>query len=139
MEQTAKPPASTPVERLRDYLRLLPPNAQSLLMREYEAALERGTDVAVAQFVLGELRMVVRSESTNDRVRAPARDIVRLVFSALDPVLVDSKDVRAGQIRRSSLEPTWVWLSETAIPADTGALKQALESDRASQIQDAGR
>lgn len=139
MEQTAKPPASTPVERLRDYLRLLPPNAQSLLMREYEAALERGTDVAVAQFVLGELRKVVRSESTNDRARAPARDIVRLVFSALDPFLVDSKDVRAGQIRRSSLEPTWVWLSETAIPADTGALKQALESDRASQVQDAVR
>lgn len=139
MEQPAKPPASTPAERLRDYLRLLPPNAQSLLMREYEAALERGSDVAVAGFVLGELRKVVRTEETNERSRAAAPDIVRLAYSALDPFLVDGREARAGQIRRSSLEPIWVWLSETAVPDETAALKQVLEDEQASdaRIQDA--
>jgi hypothetical protein len=126
MEQIAKPPVSSPMERLRDYLRLLPPNSQSLLMREYEAALVRGTDVAVAQFVLAELRKVVRADDANDRARAPAPDIARLVFGVLDPFLVDGKDVRAGQIRRASLEPIWVWLSETALAAETGALRQKL-------------
>lgn len=139
MEQTAKPPASTPVERLRDYLRLLPPNAQSLLMREYEAALARGADVAVAQFVLAELRKVVRSDHANDRSRAPARDVVRLIYSALDPFLVDGKEVRPGQVRRASLEPIWVWLSEAAIADETATLKQALESGRGSEAQDAVR
>lgn len=126
MEQTDQPSASTAKERLRDYLQQLPAGSQSLLMREYEAAIARGSDVAVAEFVLSELRSVVRTDDGNDRARAPAPDPARLVFGALDPFLVDSKDVRAGQIRRASLEPVWVWLSETAIREETGALRNVL-------------
>ena len=72
MEQQAQsPPAKPlPVDRLRDYLRQLAPAAQTLLMREFEQALERGEDVAVANFVLGELRKIVRA---SERQRPSAR------------------------------------------------------------------
>jgi predicted DNA-binding protein len=50
----------TSIERLRDYLAQLPPQAQALLMREFERAIERGEDIAVATFVLEQLRKVVR-------------------------------------------------------------------------------
>ena len=115
MEQQAQsPPAKTlPVDRLRDYLRQLAPAAQTLLMREFELALERGEDVAVANFVLGELRKIVRASDSNDRPRI--EDLSRLVFTCLPPFLVDDGEQRPGQIRRSSLEPVWLWLSKTAI------------------------
>ena len=44
--------SQTSTERLRDYLAQLPPQAQALLMREFERAIERGEDVVVANFVL---------------------------------------------------------------------------------------
>ena len=44
--------SQTSIERLRDYLAQLPPQAQALLMREFERALERGQDTAVATLVL---------------------------------------------------------------------------------------
>ena len=52
--------SQTSTERLRDYLAQLPPQAQALLMREFERAIERGEDTAVATFVLEQLRKVVR-------------------------------------------------------------------------------
>ncbi len=115
MEQQAQPPPARtlPVDRLRDYLRQLAPAAQALLMREFELALERGEDVAVANFVLGELRKIVRASDSNDRPRI--EDLPRLVFTCLTPFLVDDGEQRPGQIRRSSLEPVWLWLSKTAI------------------------
>ena len=47
-------------ERLKDYLAQLPPRSQAMLMREFERALERGEDTAVATFVLEALRKIVR-------------------------------------------------------------------------------
>src|SRR3569833_3162258 len=58
----------TPQERLREYLGQLPPNAQALLMREFERAIERGQDVAVATLVLDQLRKVVRPAAPEPRV-----------------------------------------------------------------------
>ena len=52
--------SQTSIERLRDYLAQLPPQAQALLMREFERAIERGEDTAVANFVLEQLRKIVR-------------------------------------------------------------------------------
>ena len=52
--------SQTSTERLRDYLAQLPPQSQALLMREFERAIERGEDLAVANFVLEQLRKVVR-------------------------------------------------------------------------------
>ena len=56
--------SQTSTERLRDYLAQLPPQAQALLMREFERAIERGEDTAVATFVLEQLRKVVDRKST---------------------------------------------------------------------------
>ena len=61
-------------ERLRDYLAQLPPQAQALLMREFERAIERGEDVAVANFVL-EQADVMRDQVAHhlERARIAAR------------------------------------------------------------------
>src|SRR3984957_10764146 len=66
--------SQTSIERLRDYLAQLPPQAQALLMREFERAIERGEDVAVANFVLEQLRKVVRGseEEVRPRIDDPA-------------------------------------------------------------------
>src|SRR6059058_3259101 len=59
----------TSIERLRDYLAQLPPQAQALLMREFERAIERGEDIGVATFVLEQLRKVVRGAGDEARPR----------------------------------------------------------------------
>ncbi|MGJ4885704.1 MULTISPECIES: hypothetical protein [unclassified Bradyrhizobium] len=126
-------------ERLREYLGQLPPNAQSLLMREFERAIERGQDVAVATLVLEQLRKVVRPVAPPAPAPAadPARpqpaievarpqgrderrqsgDGPRRLFRPLDPFLTDSTGpLRPGQIRRASLLPVWQWLGREGAP-----------------------
>src|SRR5262249_7741245 len=107
------------IERLREYLAQLPPQSQALLMREFERALERGQDIAVAAFVLEQLRKVVRGAEENvvraeddDDERPRTEDPARLLYRPLEPFLVDGNfPIRPGQIRRASLAPIWVWLS----------------------------
>src|ERR1700709_462616 len=107
--------SQTSTERLRDYLAQLPPQAQALLMREFERAIERGEDIAVATFVLGQLRTVVRK--TDDEARPRTDDPARLTFRPLEPFLVEGNvPVRPGQIRRASLLPIWQWLIRDGAP-----------------------
>jgi len=109
--------SQTSTERLRDYLAQLPPQAQALLMREFERAIERGEDVVVANFVLEQLRKVVRGTEEDDEARPRTDDPARLLYGPLEPFLVEgSFPVRAGQIRRASLLPVWQWLSRDAAP-----------------------
>jgi hypothetical protein len=101
--------SQTSIERLREYLAQLPPQSQALLMREFERSLERGEDVTVANFVLGQLRQIVRND--DEQVTARAEDPARVLFRPLEPFLVEhNAAVRPGQIRRSSLPPIWQWL-----------------------------
>ena len=103
--------SQTSTERLREYLAQLPPQAQALLMREFERAIERGEDVAVANFVLEQLRKVVRGTEEDDYARPRTDDPARLLFRPLEPFLVESNfPLRPGQIRRTSLLPVWQWL-----------------------------
>src|SRR5215471_13190144 len=103
-----------PIERLRHYLGQLPPQSQAMLMREFERAIERGEDVAVATLVLEQLRMMVRGSEDN---RPRTGDLARLFFQPLDPFLVDgSAAVRPGQIRRASLSPIWLWVVREGAP-----------------------
>ncbi len=105
----------TSIERLRDYLAQLPPQAQALLMREFERAIERGEDASVATFVLGELRKIVRG--ADEAMRPRTDDPARLTFRALEPFLVEANlPVRPGQIRRASLSPIWQWLVRDGAP-----------------------
>jgi len=109
--------SQTSTERLRDYLAQLPPQAQALLMREFERAIERGEEVAVATFVLEQLRKVVRGAEEDDEARPRTDDPARLVFRPLEPFLVESNfPARPGQIRRTSLLPVWQWLGRDGVP-----------------------
>jgi hypothetical protein len=106
--------SQTSTERLRDYLSQLPPQSQALLMREFERALERGDDVAVASFVLEELRKIVRGSDDDSKPRTD--DPARLMFWVLEPFLIEANQTpRPGQIRRSSLSSVWQWLQREAI------------------------
>src|SRR6202167_2842763 len=107
--------SQTSTERLRDYLAQLPPQAQALLMREFERAIERDEDVTVANFVLEQLRKVVRG--TDEEARPRTDDPARLLFRPLEPFLVEGNiPVRPGQIRRASLLPVWRWLIGDGAP-----------------------
>ncbi|WP_291844954.1 hypothetical protein [Bradyrhizobium sp.] len=123
--------SQTSTERLRDYLAQLPPQAQALLMREFERAIERGEDATVANFVLDQLRKVVRGSQEEDEARPRTDDPARLLFHPLEPFLVESNyPVRVGQIRRASLQPVWQWLSRDGAPDATRAFETALAEIR---------
>src|SRR6202162_830144 len=101
--------SQTSIERLRDYLVQLPPQSQALLMREFERAIERGEDAAVATFVLEQLRKIVRG--TDEDIRPRTDDPARLLFRPLEPFLIEANlPIRPGQVRRASLLSIWQWL-----------------------------
>src|SRR6202021_392313 len=117
--------SQTSTERLRDYLAQLPPQAQALLMREFERAIERGEDLAVATFVLEQLRKIVRG--TDEEARPRTDDPARLLFRPVEPFLVEGNlPVRPGQIRRASLLPVWQWLVRDGAPDQSRELQAAL-------------
>ena len=121
--------SQTSTERLRDYLAQLPPQAQALLMREFERAIERGEDTAVATFVLEQLRKIVRG--TDEEARPRTDDPARLVFRPLEPFLVEGNSpVRPGQIRRASLLPVWQWLIRDGAPDSAREFEAALAGVR---------
>ena len=126
--------SQTSIERLRDYLAQLPPQAQALLMREFERAIERGEDIAVATFVLDQLRAVVRG--SNEEARPRTDDPARLLFRPLEPFLTEgSFPVRPGQIRRASLLPVWQWLSRDGAPDQAREFEAELARIRESGTQ----
>jgi hypothetical protein len=123
--------SETSTERLRDYLVQLPPQSQALLMREFERAIERGEDTAVAAFVLEQLRKVVRGADEETRPRTD--DPARLVFRPLEPFLVEGNSPRrSGQVRRASLLPVWQWLARDGAPEQVRELEATLARSRDS-------
>jgi hypothetical protein len=117
--------SQTSIERLRDYLGQLPPQSQALLMREFERAIERGEDTTVANFVLEQLRKIVRG--TDGEARPRTDDPARLLFRPLEPFLVESNfPLRPGQVRRASLLPVWQWLVRDGAPEQARELEAAL-------------
>jgi hypothetical protein len=116
-------------DRLRNYLAELPPQSQALLMREFERAIERGEDTAVATYVLEELRKIVRGADEGARPRTD--DPARLVFRPLERFLVDGNFARRpGQIRRASLASIWQWLVREGAPEQAQAFQTALSGGR---------
>src|SRR5215467_8122951 len=108
---------SQTIEKLKDYLGQLPPQSQALLMREFERAIERGQDTAVATLVLEQLRKVARG-TTDDAAPPPrSEDIARHLFQPVEAFLVDGNaPLRPGQIRRSSITPVWQWVVREGAP-----------------------
>ena len=123
--------SQTPTERLRDYLAQLPPQSQALLMREFERAIERGEDTAVATMVLEQLRKIVRGADEDDPARPRTDDPARLLFRPLEPFLADGNfPIRPGQIRRASLSPVWTWLSRDGAPEAAREFEATLSAAR---------
>ena len=109
--------AGLPVERLREYLRQLPPAAQSLLITELERASLRGDDIPGGDVLLQEVRGAVREAGiAAPRIGNPAR----LFFGPLAPFLIDDDPghKHQGRIPRACLEPLWAWVRRDLAPED---------------------
>jgi hypothetical protein len=130
--------SQTSTERLKEYLAQLPPQSQALLMREFERAIERGEDATVANFVLEQLRKIVRGTDPEEEARPRTEDPARLLFRPLEPFLVESNfPLRPGQIRRTALLPVWQWLIREGAPDQVLEFETALSG--ASDIEPAVR
>jgi hypothetical protein len=109
------------VERLRDYLRTLKPEARAMLVTELERGMLRGDEAAGNEFVLQELRRTIRAAG-----QAVLRigDAARLFFAPLEPFLIDdgADHKRVGRLARVSLEPIWEWICRDLMPAEAKAL-----------------
>jgi hypothetical protein len=109
------------VERLREYLRNLKPEARAMLIAELERAQLRGDDMAGSDLVLAELRRTMRADAQEiPRISEAAR----LFFGPVEPFLIDAPadHKRVGAIARVSLEPIWSWIGRDLMPAETRAL-----------------
>lgn len=119
----------TTTERLREYLGKLPPQSQALLMREFERAIARGQDTAVASLVLEQLRKVARKPDDNgeEQPKPRSEDVARYLFQPIEPFLVDGNvPMRPGQIRRASITPVWQWLIRDGAPDAVYAFEKVL-------------
>jgi hypothetical protein len=136
--------SQTSTERLKQYLAQLPPQSQALLMREFERAIERGEDATVANFVLEQLRTIVRGTDPEEEARPRTEDPARLLFRPLEPFLVESNfPLRPGQIRRAALLPVWQWLIREGAPDQArefeAALNRVRDASAASELEPAIR
>lgn len=127
------------VERLREYLRTLTPEARALLIGEIERALLRGEEAAESEFILQELRRSIRE--TGQRVPRVG-SAARLFFSPVEPFLIDdaADHKRIGRLARISLDPIWQWIGRDLMPAEAKALiedvnRALLENDRVKADQ----
>jgi hypothetical protein len=129
----------TLVDRLREYLRSLSPEARSLLMTELERGLLRGEDMTGAELVLQELR---RDARENLRPKRPG-NLARLFFQPLEPFLVDDVATHnhPGRISRAVLEPIWEWIGRDLMPGEAKAVTEQVarafdygENERAEEL-----
>ena len=116
--------AQQSVERLRDYLRSLKPEARAMLVAELERGVLRGEEVVAGNgLVLQELRRAIRA-SEQPIVRVG--DAARAFFAPLEPFLIDdaADHHRSGCLARVSLVPIWEWIGRDLMPADAKALSE---------------
>lgn len=109
------------VDRMRQFLRELKPEAQALLIAELERSLLRGEEATGAELVLQELRRFAREGS---RPSPRAGNLARLFFQPLEPFLVDDAATHKhpGRIARVSLDPIWNWICRDLLPGEAKAI-----------------
>lgn len=115
------------VEQLRQFLRELKPGARALLIAELERSILRGGDGSGSELILTELRRSFRDSGANtNRIG----DHVRLFFQPLEPFLVDDvpDHKHRGRIARPTLEPIWLWLSNSIMRTEAAVYAEAVES-----------
>jgi hypothetical protein len=114
-----------PVERLRQYLRQLSPEARALLIAELERAFLTGADIPGGDLVLQEVRRAVRDAGAPaPRIGNPAREF----FRPLEPFLIDDTTAlkHQGRIARGSLEPVWAWIGRDLVAAEARSYADAI-------------
>jgi hypothetical protein len=123
----------SPIERLRNYLRSLSPQARAMLITELERALLCEEETADSELILQELRRTIR-EAAQPVPRIG--DAARRFFVPLEPFLIDGSadHKRPGRLARASLEPIWEWISRDLMPAEAAALSEDIR--RALLAQD---
>jgi len=111
------------VERLRDYLAGLKPEARAMLITELERAALRGEGLAANEIVLQELRRAVRAAG---QPVMRIGDAARMFFAPVEPFLVDdgADHQRTGRIARVSLQAIWDWIGRDLMPAEIKALSE---------------
>jgi len=111
------------IERLREYLRALKPEARSLLVQELERNLLGGDESGDNELVLQELQRAIRAEA---KPLPHIGDAARLFFGPIEPFLIDARadHKRIGRIARISLEAIWTWLGRDLMPAEAKALTE---------------
>jgi hypothetical protein len=123
-----------PVERLRGYLRQLPPATRALLIAELERALLRGDEVPGGDLLLREVRSAVRdSGQPTARIDHAARSF----FRPLGPFLVDDDPSRKhqGRIARTSLSTLWEWISRDVLPQEAERYSREISLRPASDAE----
>ncbi len=130
------------VERLRQYLRDLKPEARALLIAELERGLLRGDEAPGAELVLQELRRSAREPS---RPSPRTGSLARLFFQPLEPFLVDdtASHSHPGRIARVALDPIWQWICRDLLPGEAKAVTddvaRAFASDDTAKAEALGR
>ena len=111
------------VERLREYLKTLKPDARAMLVAELERELLRGEVSAGNEFILQELRRIIRAAA---QPVPRIGDAARMFFMPLEPFLVNGNGdyKRMGRLARGWLEPVWQWISRDLMPAEAKALSE---------------
>jgi hypothetical protein len=112
---------AVPLEKLRQYLRELKPEARALLAAELERAQLRGENPPGASMILEELRAEARESNRKQPPRLGNPQ--RLFFAPIDPFLVDDSPERKhrGRISRACLDPIWSWICRDLVPAEAKA------------------
>lgn len=130
------------VERLRQYLRDLKPEARALLIAELERGLLRGDETPGAELVLQELRRSAREPS---RPSPRTGSLARLFFQPLEPFLVDdtASHHHPGRIARVALDPIWQWICRDLLPGEakavTDEVARAFSTDDNAKAEALGR
>ena len=122
------------VERLRDYLRTLTPEARALLAAELERGILAGEESPGNELILQELRRTI--PVAGPPAAARMGETARMFFVPVEPFAIDdaADHKRAGRIARVSLDPLWGWIARDLMPAETKAL--GADIDRALLAND---
>ncbi len=113
------------IEKLRQYLRELSPQARAMLLAALERAVLNGEEVTGGDLILQQLRHIVREQ----REQAPRiGNSARLFFKPLEPFLVDDEPEHQhpGRIARVSLEALWTWVRRDLLPDQGKTLTDAV-------------
>ena len=127
---------ATSLDRIREYLARLTPQARSNLLADIERMQLYGENISGSALILAELRAEFRKGGeSNDRLGNPSRHF----FKPLEALFVDRPPelATAGQISRGSLSPIWEWINHSLLPAMARdyneSMKKALIADQLQQ------